>query len=512
MVRNIFSLERGRRFAKPNLRSLPTIYDKNYVYLHTFYYKIFVFYILFITQRPEIYIHFITKMILNRKALKKMQEWRVKKERKPLLLRGARQVGKTTIVNMFAKEFQVYLSINLERQSDKAVFDRTDSIDEILSAIYLLKNVIPAEGNTLLFIDEIQESPKAIQLLRYFYEQHPELYVIAAGSLLEFSLVDVASYPVGRVEYLCLHPMDFEEFLMALDYSAALEQLKYIPIPPFAHEMLLKLFHEYAIIGGMPEAVREYAMHKNIAAIGPIYQQLWQAYKDDSEKYAKNDTERKVLRHILDTAPKENDRIAFERFGHSNYRSREVGEAMRALDMAKVIQLIYPTTAVMPPIMTDMKKRPRLQMLDTGLLNQAIGLQGEMIGVRDLNDFYRGKIIQHLVTQQLIAMHDDPSYKPHFWVREDTNANAEVDLVFQHRQHIIPIEVKSGEQGRLRSLHQFIERCDHVYGVRLGANTLSVERAVTPGKRKNYLLLNLPYYLTVKLHEYLDWFLEKHKF
>lgn len=450
-------------------------------------------------------------MNLRRKAYQRLQEWRARKERKPMLLRGARQVGKTTLVNMFGKEFQVFLSINLERQADKAIFDRTDSVDEILNAIYLLKNITPAKGDTLLFIDEIQESPKAIQLLRYFYEQHPGLYVIAAGSLLEFSLREVASFPVGRVEYLCLHPMDFEEFLMALDYNVALEQLQHIPIPPFAHETLLKLFHEYAIIGGMPEAVREYTAHKNIASIIPIYQQLWQAYKDDLEKYAKNETERKVIRHILETAPKESDRITFEKFGHSSFRSREVGEALRALDMAKVIQLIYPTTVLLPPILTDLKKRPRLQILDTGLLNQAIGMQGEMIGVRDLNDFYRGKIIQHLVTQQLIAIHDDPSYKPHFWVREDKNANAEVDLVFQHRQHIIPIEIKSGQQGRLRSLHQFIERCDHAYAVRLGANTLSVERAVTPGKRKDYLLLNLPYYLTVKLREYIEWFFEKHK-
>src|SRR5690606_16378474 len=143
------------------------------------------------------------------------------------------------------------------------------------------------------------------------------------------------------------------------------------------------------------------------------------------------------------TAPYERDRIKFGGFGQSNYRSREVGEAMRALDMARVIQLIYPTTSLTPPIVTDIKKRPRLQVLDTGLLNHAVGLQGQMIGISDLNDFYRGKIIQHLITQELIAIHDQPSYKPHFWVREERGTTSEVDLVIQHQRHIIPVEIKS---------------------------------------------------------------------
>lgn len=447
----------------------------------------------------------------KRKALLKLRDWRSRRERKPLLLRGARQVGKTTLVNTFANEFKTFISLNLEREADRAIFEKTDSIADILNAIYLLKNIVPQEGETLLFIDEIQESPKAIQLLRYFHEERPELFVIAAGSLLEFSLKEVASFPVGRIEYLCLHPMDFEEFLMAMGYQAAFEQLQQIPVPSFAHTTLLNLFHNYAIIGGMPAVLSEYAKTKNIAAVARIYSQLWQAYKDDSEKYAKNDTERKVIRHILETAPLESDRITFERFGRSSYRSREVGEAMRALDMARVVQLIYPTTSVTPPIITDLKKRPRLQLLDTGLLNQAAGLQGQMIGVRDLNDFYRGKIIQHLVTQQLIAIHDQPSYRPHFWVREEGSTTSEVDLVLQHDQYIIPIEIKSGPTGRLRSLHEFIDRCDHVFGIRMSPSTLAIEKASTARAKKDFLLANLPYYLAVKLPEYTAWFCEHHK-
>ena len=411
---------------------------------------------------------------------------------------------------MFASEFAVFLNVNLEVATDRAIFEKLDSVTDILNAIYLHKNVAPKEGNTLLFIDEIQESPQAIQLLRYFYEQLPDLYVIAAGSLLEFSLKAVPSFPVGRVEYLCLHPLDFEEYLVALEYKMAIDQLNQVPTAEFALDTLLKLFHEYAIVGGMPEVVQLYAKTKNIASIKPIYEQLWQSYKDDVEKYARNKTERNVIRHIIDKAAHENDRIKFEKFGQSNFRSREVGEAMRTLDMAKIIQLIYATTSLIPPITTDLKKRPRLQLLDTGLLNHAMGLQGEMIGIKDLSDFYRGKIIQHLVTQQLIAIHENPSYKPHFWVRESKDANAEVDLVFQYGKYIVPIEVKSGEQGRLRSLHQFVERTNHPYAVRLYANKLKVEKSITPGG-KEYLLLNLPYCLANKLPQYIKWFFENYK-
>jgi predicted AAA+ superfamily ATPase len=143
------------------------------------------------------------------------------------------------------------------------------------------------------------------------------------------------------------------------------------------------------------------------------------------------------------------------------------------------------------------------------MLNQVLLLQGEMIGVKDLNDFYRGKIIQQLVSQELISIHDEISYKPHFWVREEKDSNAEVDLVFRHEKYIIPIEIKSGKQGKLRSLHQFIERTNHPYSIRMHANKFSVEKVTTPGKVP-YLLMNLPYYLGTQIQEYLDYFVKNY--
>jgi predicted AAA+ superfamily ATPase len=447
-------------------------------------------------------------MYIQREAYRKLLDWKASKLRKPLLIRGGRQVGKTTLIREFAKEFGDYIELSLEKGVEKNLFERTDEISKLLSSIYLLKQKTPNNSPTLLFIDEIQESPKAIQMLRYFHEEVPDLYVIAAGSLLEFALRKVPSFPVGRINYLTLQPLNFEEFL-GIRNPAAGNSLTEIPVGDYAHQILLDLFHEYAIIGGMPEVISVYSENNNIAALSQVYKELWQSYKDDVEKYARNQTDRKVIRHIIETAPKEIDRIKFEGFGNSSYRSREVGEAFRALDLSRIIQLVYPTTNTEPPVMANLKKRPRLQFLDTGLITNSLMLQGEMIGMSDLSDFYRGKIVQHLVAQELISIQDDSNYKPHFWVREEKQSNAEVDMIFQFGKYIIPIEVKSGKQGSLRSLHQFVERTNHPYAVRFYQGEFSVEESVTP-HGKSYLLMNLPYYLGTRIQHYTAYLIENY--
>ena len=259
----------------------------------------------------------------------------------------------------------------------------------------------------------------------------------------------------------------------------------------------------------MPEAIKQYITDQSFANLGAIYDALWQGYKDDAEKYASNQTERKIIRHVIDSSPNEKDRVSFEGFGNSAYRSREIGEALRSLDLARVMRLIYPATAVTPPINEDLKKRPRLQFLDTGLLNYALNIQAEMIGVNDLYSVYKGRIIQHMVIQELQAQHDSTLYKPRFWVREKSKSSAEVDLLYPYKQFLIPVEIKSGEQGKLRSLHQFMEKCGHHYAVRLLANRFSVEHVKTPSGVP-YLLMNLPYYLGTKIPQYIEWFIHNY--
>lgn len=448
-------------------------------------------------------------MIYRRKLYKTLLEWKKSNNRKPLIIRGARQVGKSTLVHEFGKEFRYFIDLNLEKPQDKKLFVRLDNATDIINAIFLSKGIPFTDEPTLIFIDEIQESPEAIKMLRYFYEEFHGLFFIAAGSLLEFALKKVPSFPVGRVKQIVLHPFDFEEFLSALNRKDLLDEIENVPVRDYAHDTILDLFHDYAIIGGMPEVIARYVEEKTMINLGEVYEGLWQSYRDDVEKYASNSTERKIIRHVIETAPFEKDRITLAGFGNSNYRSREVGDALRSLDMARIIQTIYPSTSLEPPATRNLTRKPRLQLVDTGLLNYSIGHQADMIGLDDLNDFSRGKIIQHLVTQQLQAQNHSPLYKPVFWVREKANSNSEVDLLYQYKKFLVPIEIKSGGHGTLRSLHQFIEQSNHKYGVRLLANRFSVESVKTPNG-KPYFLMNLPYYASPRIPQYVEWFIKNY--
>ncbi len=447
-------------------------------------------------------------MSIFRTAYKYLTTWMSDSNHKPLLIRGARQVGKTTLIREFSVNFTNYIELNLERESDKLLFT-IDDIDKLLNAIYLKKNIKLRAGTTLIFIDEIQEEPRAIQKLRFFYEEHPELYIVAAGSLIEFALKQIPSFPVGRIDYLYLYPINFDEYLGALNNDLAQEALAQIPVPDYAHSSLLELFHNYALVGGMPEVVDTYVKNPLTTDLANFYNKLWQSYKDDIEKYAKNNTEKKVIRHIVASAPYQLDRIKFEGFGNSNYKSREVSEALNALDLAKVIQLIYSSTSIEAPIVSDLKKRPILQFIDSGLLNHILLLQGEIITLNDLSNLYRGRIIHHLVNQELISIHNEISYKPNFWVREKRTSNSEVDLIYRSGNKVIPIEIKSGKSGTLRSLHQFVDRAPHPYAVRMYAGEFKVEYTKTPAGTP-YILMNLPYYLGTKIPQYLEYFIENY--
>ena len=445
---------------------------------------------------------------MDRTALQDLIKWKKSKNRKPLILRGARQVGKTTLVNQFSAEYSQYIYLNLERPEHIHFFDSLNTIKEIVESLFLKFELQPNYSNTLLFIDEIQESPKTIALLRYFYEDIPELNVISAGSLLEFSLQHVKSFPVGRVSFMYLFPLNFEEFLNALGKKIAIKAFNQVPISDIAQTTLFDLFHLYALVGGMPEVIKRYIQTNSFVGLIEIYDSIWETYKSDVRKYAKSSTEEKVITHIMGSAYNFLDqRVTFQNFGNSNYKSREVGEAFRSLDEAKVIQLIYPSTSVDFPVIPDFRKKPRLQFLDIGLVNHGLNIQHELIGVKDLSTAYKGALIPQLVTQELISTNKFSYHKPNFWVREKKQSSAEVDLVIPFRGLLIPIEIKSGPIGKLRSLHQFMDACPHGYAVRMYAGKFEVHTAKTTNG-KEFKLLNLPYFLGLKLNEYLEWFIE----
>jgi uncharacterized protein len=489
---------------------LPLLCYKNQYILPLLYYNIII--ILPLLCYKVIYFN-LFRLSFTRAILHDLENWKTNSSRKPLIVRGARQVGKTTVIVDFARQYRHSILLNLEKLDHRNYFEISDDVKTITEALFLA-NRIPADAiqSTILFVDEIQESPKAIHLLRYFYEELPQLHVIAAGSLLEFAMKKVRNFPVGRVEFLYLHPLNFPEYLQAIGHTLAFQELHQLPIRPLAHEILLKLFHRYSITGGMPEIIKREVEKNNLAELPLIYESIWETYKNDVEKYTTNDTERKVIKHIMDTAPYYIDqRIKFQGFGNSNYRSREVGEAMRNLEDARILRLIYPTTDVNPPVKPDLKKSPRIQFLDTGIVNYVLGIQSEMLGLKDLSAAHKGAVIPHIIYQELISLSARTYHKPNFWVREKKQSNAEVDLVYTYKSMVIPIEIKSGSTGTLKSLHQFIQTSDCPYAVRIYGGELSVEKAVTP-EGKPYILLNLPYYLGSKLPEYIAWFVSNTNF
>ena len=430
-------------------------------------------------------------------------DWRGRSTRRPLLLRGARQVGKSTLVRKHARTYAHFVELNLELPTDRALFTGSPPVEILADRLALRFNLPRLGPDTLLFIDEIQESPEAIQLLRFFYEKLPQLPVIAAGSLLEFSLGEIRSFPVGRVEFYTLHPLSFYEYLIWMGRDALAAAYREVPVGRAAHPELLQAFHRYTVVGGMPEIVATLARGAGLAEVQNLYELIWSAYRSDAEKYATNLRQRQVLRHLLTTVASEDDRIKLARFGGSEFRSDEVGAAFQALQQAGVLRLIYPTSSLQLPVVPQYRRSSRVQLLDTGLLNYARGIQADLLGTADLSVSYRGRIAQHIVTQEVIATHHEDSWQPHFWAREKAGASAEVDLVLEARRTLYPLEVKAGAQGRLRSLHQFVERAEHTLGIRALRNSFSVEEARTPSGYA-YRLLNVPYYHVVHWKQYVE--------
>lgn len=434
-------------------------------------------------------------IMFERDILKKLRQWAENPYRKPLILRGARQVGKTTVVNRFGSEFDNYLAVNLERREVKSLFGKTDNVKELVSMLFLYCNKAQRPGRTLIFLDEVQASPEAVALLRYFYEDTPELYVIAAGSLLETMLDKHISLPVGRVEYMALHPCSFLEFLSATGDERYIDRIVSAQLPEAFHQQMMQRFNTYALIGGMPEAVAHYAERQDVVALSGVYNQLLTAYRNDVEKYAGNNSQAAVIRHILEEGwAFAGQTITLGSFASSAYKARETGEAFRTLEKALLLELVYPTVSTIMPATSDLKKSPKLIWLDSGLVNYAAGIQKEYLLSNDLNDVWRGMAAEQIVAQELKALSNEIGQKRKFWVRAKRGSTSEVDFVYVYDETVIPVEVKSGHNAHLKSLHQFMEESPYDIAVRIWSGNYSIDNVSTMNG-KHFRLVNLPFYM-----------------
>ena len=467
--------------------------DKKMSNIPLFYYNIIIFVPLF----------YYTNMI-NRNIINDLRDWRKRKTRKPLVLRGARQVGKTTLVNEFGKEFEIFLKLNLEEPEHFQLFEDYKNMDILLAGIYLVNGVERKDVPTLLFIDEIQNSPHAVSLIRYFYEKTPWLYVIAAGSLLENLIGKQISFPVGRVEYMAVHPCSFNEFLGAMGNIELQKAQLAGEIPASIHSSAINLFNQYTLVGGMPEVVANYTENKDIIVLGRIFNTLLSGYQDDTEKYASTGSMRLILRHILKTGWNyAAQRIKFERFGESNYRSREVAEAFRLLEKAMLLEMAYPYSGYQIPITPELKRSPKLLWLDTGIVNYVAGIQKDVFNTQDIADVWRGKIAEHIVGQELLSGQTDFLSRRNFWVRNAHSSEAEVDFIIRNENLIIPVEVKSGHNSKLRSLHLFMDEVKHQTAIRIWSGKYSIDNVTTP-KGKTFSLFNIPFYYVGALNRFFN--------
>lgn len=438
--------------------------------------------------------------MFRRIALENLREWALKAERKPLVLRGARQVGKTTLVEMFAADFDHYIYLNLEEKDNAELFATDSTFDDLLAGIFFKAKLPVDSPRTLIFIDEIQTEPKAVQVLRYFYEKRPDLYVIAAGSLLESLMGRHISFPVGRVEYMALHPCTFVEFLSAIGEEMLASQVEKVAVPQSLHSYTLDLFKKYMIIGGLPEVVANYAQYHDMVRLSDVFNALLSGYRDDVEKYADNRKEQDSIRYILNYGwTSAGHRIQFAKFTNSSFKSADVSNAFRTLEKTLLLELVYPLTSTSFPILPDLKKSPKLLWLDTGLVNYVAGMQEELLFTTDSDELWNGDIAEHIVAQELLGATTTFGEKRLFWVRDARNSQAEVDFVIRYKSHLLPIEVKTGANSKLRSLHLFMEESKENIALRLWNGPMTSD-VITRSDGRPFTLYNIPLYYAGHLH------------
>jgi predicted AAA+ superfamily ATPase len=424
-------------------------------------------------------------------------------------MRGARQVGKTTLVEEFSKSYDAFISLNLENAADRQLFEDYNDVHKLIQALFFFKGITFQDTSVLLFIDEIQNSKKAIAILRYFYEKANNIHVIVAGSLLE-TVMDVReiSFPVGRVQYMAIRPCSFLEFLDGIGEQFDAELVKDMQVESVVHDRVIQYFHDYVLVGGMPAAVSTYAENRDIMAVKNVYESLLASYRDDVEKYAASETLVKVIRNILNVGwYSAAEIISFEKFGGLSVKSREMSLAFQTIQTAMLLELVYPTSNVQMPLVQNFRRQPKLIWLDTGLVNFFSGIQREVFSTKDIQDVWRGRIAEHIVAQELLTLDDSVLLKRQYWRREKPGSEAEVDFLYKYNSMAIPVEVKSGHNSKLKSLHLFMEETPHTFAVRAWSKPLSVDKIKTP-RGKEFTLINLPFYYVGILNKVLDRFLE----
>lgn len=430
-------------------------------------------------------------MGMRRDIYRILTDWKKSDNRRPLLIRGARQTGKTYVVNDFGKnEFEDVIYLNFERNPEfKDIFNSNIPV-EIVEKITLYTTKRPDPGKTLLFIDEIQECPEAIISLRYFFEEMPELHVIGAGSLLEFALSsENFRMPVGRIQYLYLYPLSFGEFLDAMNES---ELRQYIlnfsnldKLPVNLHDKLNEYVRKYFIVGGMPAVVKEYITTRNIVECQKIQRSIIDTYIDDFAKYSRI-SRHLYLRKVFNAIPA----MVGRRFVYAqvdrSIKSRELKEALELLETAGVVTRISQTSGSGIPLSAGIHESIfKVLFIDVGLFHAISGVYSETAQKIDFNAIFKGAVAEQFAGQELTAC-QSPYTKTelYYWARKAKSSIAEIDYIIEKNAQVIPLEIKSGSTGRMKSMRMFIEKYNYQKAIKISQMSFKNE---TP-------IISLPFY------------------
>lgn len=409
---------------------------------------------------------------MKRDLLQYLAAWRTRPYRKPLIIRGARQVGKSWLINEFGKQFSNFVSINFEKaQQAHGIFSSDLDAGVILEklALYSHQKIIP--GETLVFFDEIQACPPALAALRYFKEELPELHVIAAGSLIDFILEKIGM-PVGRVQFLYLYPLSFAEFLSVNDRDDLRRYILTQNVDKVIHQQILEYLKIYLWLGGMPAVVDAWLQHRDPAICQEIQSEIIQAYSQDFYKYA-NDKIIPSITKVFTSIPKQlGNKFKFVSVDADTHSIT----LKNALDLLIKAGIAYPcphTAAHRPPLGADTnEKKFKVFFFDIGLAQNLLGLDIRKWLLTPFTVSNIGAITEQFVAQELIS-YGRPQEKTqlYYWHREARGSNAEVDFVTQIGNEVIPIEVKSAKDGRMRSMHLYLEtHPESPYGLKISEN------------------------------------------
>ena len=389
----------------------------------------------------------------------KLLDWKNSRRRKPLIVRGARQIGKTWIIKNFGeKYYKMVVKIDFEKERDlHYLFEQSLNPITIKQSIEIIKQVKILPKETLLFFDEIQSCPRAITALRYFYEEMNEIHVIAAGSLLEFALSEI-SFPVGRVQFLNMYPMTFTEYLMATENQTALEIVNSEPkkLPEPIHNSILSELKTYFFIGGMPESIDVFIESGSISESFDVHKELIHTFQEDFSKYAPYSNKHCLSDVFKNVAQNIGNQIKYTNLSKS-FSSPTIKKAFETLLNAKIIKKIPSLNNIVPPLNFNISlKKFKTLLLDIGLWQHLSGISNYLeLTKSDLSNIYQGALAEQFVGQELVYANDGEIF---YWARDKKGSSAEIDYLIAINKKPYPIEVKSGKAGSLKSMHMILKK------------------------------------------------------